>query len=87
MKDGIAAMLEPHELPGSSGVITLALLELGIEWHLRICPTEQSACDLFDALLKNVLEGRNTGGMTAVQLPAVFSRCPRVPIAHQRSTR
>ena len=26
MKDGIAAMLEPHNLPGSGGVITLALL-------------------------------------------------------------
>ena len=25
MKDGIAAMLEPHALPGSGGVITLAL--------------------------------------------------------------
>jgi hypothetical protein len=61
MKDGIAAMLEPHNLPGAGGVITLALLELGIERHLRICPTEKSARDLFDGLLKNVLEGRNTG--------------------------
>jgi hypothetical protein len=61
MKDGIAAMLEPHNLPGSGGVITLALLELGIERHLRICPTEKSARDLFEGVLRKVIE-RNTGG-------------------------
>ena len=61
MKDGIAAMLEPHALPGSGGVITLALLELGIERHLRISATEQSARDLFDGVLRKVLEGRSTG--------------------------
>lgn len=57
MKDGIAAMLEPHELPGSGGVITVALLELGIERHLCICSTEKSVRALFEGLLKNVSEG------------------------------
>jgi hypothetical protein len=62
MKDGIEAMLEAHALPGSGGVITVALLELGIERHLRISATENAARELFDGVLKNVLEGRNTGG-------------------------
>ena len=61
MKHGIAAMLEPHNLPGSGGVITVALLELAIERHLCISPTEQSARDLFDGVLRKVIE-RNTGG-------------------------
>jgi hypothetical protein len=62
MKDGIEATLEAHALPGSGGVITVALLELGIERHLRISATENAARELFDGVLKNVLEGRNTGG-------------------------
>lgn len=61
MKDGIAAMLEPHELPGSGGMITVALLELGIERHLRIWPTEKSARALFEGVLRRALKG-NTGG-------------------------
>jgi len=59
-KGRIAAMLGPHELPGSDGVITVALLELGIERHLRLCSTEKSVRALFEGLLKNVREG-NTG--------------------------
>jgi hypothetical protein len=55
MKDGIAAMLDAHALPGSGGVITLALLELGIERHLRICATEKSVRDLFEGVLRKVL--------------------------------
>jgi hypothetical protein len=63
MKDGIEAMLEAHALPGSGGVITLALLELGIERHLRGCSTEQSARDLFEGVLRKVIAGRSTGGV------------------------
>jgi hypothetical protein len=61
MKDGIAAMLEPHALPGSGGVITTALLELAIERHLRVCSTEKSARDLFEGVLKKVREGNTRG--------------------------
>ena len=35
MKEGIARMIQPHAMPGSIEIITLALLELGIERHLR----------------------------------------------------
>ncbi|MBV9826087.1 MAG: hypothetical protein JO001_10490 [Alphaproteobacteria bacterium] len=60
MKAGIARLLEPHLLPGSGGVITLALIELGVERHLRICPTEKSARDLVNGVVTKVLKSRNT---------------------------
>jgi hypothetical protein len=47
--------LDAHALPGSGGVITVALLELGIERHLRICATEKSVRDLFEGVLRKVL--------------------------------
>jgi hypothetical protein len=55
MKDSIAVMLDAHALPGSGGVISVALLELGIERHLRICATEESVRDLFEGVLRKVL--------------------------------
>jgi hypothetical protein len=81
MKDGITKMLEPHNLPGSGGVITLALLELAIERHLRVCSTEKSARDLFEGVLKKVREGNTGGGMTADQLPAVLPSGALTPAA------
>jgi len=44
VKDSIAAMLESHELPGSGGVITAALLELAIERERRLGRTYPAAC-------------------------------------------
>ncbi len=59
-KARIAAMLGSHALPGSDGVITIALLERGIERHLRVGSTEQSVRDLFDGVVQKVRE-ENTG--------------------------
>ena len=62
MKEGIARMIQPHALPGSNGIITLALLELGIERHLRISSThEKSVRALLDGVLKKVLDTTETG--------------------------
>ena len=60
MKDEIARMIQPHALPGSNGVITLALLQLAIERHLRISPHEKSARALMDSVLKKVLDTTET---------------------------
>ena len=61
MKEGIARMIQPHALPGSNGIITLALLELGIERHLRNSSThEKSARALLDGVLKKVLDTTET---------------------------
>jgi hypothetical protein len=60
MKDEIARMIRPHALPGSNGVITLALLQLGIERHLRISPHEKSTRALLDGVLKKVLDTTET---------------------------
>jgi hypothetical protein len=63
MKEGIARMIQPHALPGSNGIITLALLELGIERHIRISSTnEKSARALLDGVLKKVLEKTEARG-------------------------
>ena len=55
-KVGIARLIEPHAASGSGGIVSLALLELGIERHLRISPTEKSARALLDGVLKKVLD-------------------------------
>src|SRR4051812_30206803 len=81
MKDGIAAMLEPHNLPGSGGVITTALLELGIERHLRIAPTEQSARDLFEGVLGKVIKKNRGGAGAAPNSPPCFNRAQSRPPA------
>jgi hypothetical protein len=61
MKGRIARMIQPLALPGSNGIITLALLELGIERHLRISSTcEKSAGALLDGVLKKVLDERTS---------------------------
>jgi hypothetical protein len=54
-------MIQPHALPGSNGSITLALLEFGIERHLRLSSTnEKSARALLDGVLKKVLGATET---------------------------
>jgi hypothetical protein len=60
-KNGIARLIEPHAGSGSGGIVTLALLELGIERHLQISPTEKSARVLLDGVLKKVLDRRAAG--------------------------
>jgi hypothetical protein len=60
-KDGIARLIEPHVASGAGGIVTLALLELGVERHLRISPTEKSARAVLDGVLKKVLD-RRAGG-------------------------
>lgn len=61
MKAGIPRLIEPHgSLPGAGGVLTLALLELGIERHLRICPDEKAARDLVAGVLNKALNRRGT---------------------------
>jgi hypothetical protein len=58
-KAGIERLIEPHTLPGSGGVIILALLELGIERHLNIFPDEKTARDLVNGVLNKVLKCRS----------------------------
>lgn len=58
-KTGIERLIEPHALPGAGGVLTLALLELGIERHLNLFPDEQSARDLVNGVLNKVLKRRS----------------------------
>ena len=53
-------MIQPHALPAQTESITLALLQLGIERHLRISPHEKSARALLDGVLKKVLETTET---------------------------
>ena len=58
-KAGIAKLIEPHaSLPGTGGVFTLALLELGIERHLGLFPDEKAARDLVEGVLNKVLNRR-----------------------------
>lgn len=59
MKAGIARLIEPHQLPGAGGVITLALLELGIERHVTLCPDEKSTTDLVLGAVRKVLRRRD----------------------------
>lgn len=58
-KTGIDRLIQPHALPGAGGILTLALLELGIERHLNIAPDEKSARALVEGVLQKVLKRRD----------------------------
>jgi hypothetical protein len=42
-------------------VVTVALIELGVERHLNLFPDEKSARDLVNGVLTKVLKQRNEG--------------------------
>jgi hypothetical protein len=59
-KAGIARLIEPHaSMPGSEGVFTSALLELGIERHLDGFADEKAARDLVQGALNKMLKRRH----------------------------
>jgi hypothetical protein len=58
-KAGIERLIEPHAvLPGAGGLLIMALLELGIERHLKRFPDEKAARDLVNGVLNKVLKRR-----------------------------
>jgi hypothetical protein len=60
-KAGIARLIEPHAARGAGGVMTVALIELGIERHLDRFPDEKGARDLVNGVLTKVLKRRSAG--------------------------
>jgi hypothetical protein len=54
MKDSLAVWAKEHSTRGNSGVITIALLELAVERHLKYFD-EKSAADLMQGALNKVL--------------------------------